>query len=470
MDFGSLNFLGWLATAYLIGTAATQPLAGKLTDIYSRRTGLLVSNLLFGLGNLVCAIAPHGGIMIAGRALAGMGGGGLNTISTLLVSDLIPLRKRALYQGYGNLFWSVGSGLGGLFGGSTRSLGSWRLAFLALLPFTLLSATFVFVHVERRKSVSAKSLIRRVDFAGCVLLVSFTVVFLLGLNSGGSLLSWKHPLILTSFLVSAVLFSLFVFVEEHVAKEPVVPIRLMGNRAVASVCLNNFFMIMTLYCFLYYVPVYVRSRGFSDKTAGAVLLPSTVMMAVGSLLGGIIISKTGKLKILSVCLLAGVVCASTLLSTSSLVTSLWLVAFYMGLLGLTSGATMTTTLAALVGGVKTDDEAVAISLSYAFRSIASVMGVAVASAAFQNVLYSSLWTKFGDREGASQIIDRITKHSDRSWLSWHDQQLTQSSFMQAVTAVFLLAVILTFLGLVSGMLIKELPRLSRKESEESGEF
>lgn len=102
MDYGSLNQLAWLATAYLIGSAATQPLAGKLTDIYSRRTGLLVSNLLFGTGNLICAIAPNSAVMITGRALAGMGGGGLNTISTVLVSDLIPLQNRGLYQGYGD--------------------------------------------------------------------------------------------------------------------------------------------------------------------------------------------------------------------------------------------------------------------------------------------------------------------------------------------------------------------------------
>lgn len=469
MDFGSLTLLAWLATAYLIGTAATQPLAGKLTDIYSRRTGLLVSNLLFGTGNLICAIAPNSSIMITGRALAGMGGGGLNTISTLLISDLVPLRKRGLYQGYGNLFWGVGSGLGGLYGGSLRSLWNWRLAFIAQLPFTLLSIAFVFIHVKKLKSNGAKPLIYRVDFAGCLLLVSFIVVLLMGLNSGGSLLPWKHPLILSSFLLSAVLFSLFTFVEENVAKEPVVPIRLMGNRTVACVCLNNFFLTMAVYCFLYYIPVYVRLRGFSDKIAGAVLLPHCAMLAIGSLLAGIIISKTGKLKLLNIFILISMLCASTFIYTCSPFTPIWVLPFYMALLGTSFGGTLTTTLSALVGWVQPSDEAVAISLSYAFRSTASVVGVAAASAAFQNVLSTNLWAKFGDRgEEAPQIIQRITENSDLGWLSWHDQQLTKSSFMKAVTAVFLSAVAFSSLGLLSGMLIKDPPGLSRK-GEEQGE-
>lgn len=467
MDYGSLNLFAWLATAYLIGTAATQPLAGKLTDIYSRRTGLLISNLLFGVGNLMCAIAPNSYIMITGRALAGMGGGGLNTISTVLVSDLVPLRKRGLYLGYGNIFWGFGSGLGGIFGGFLHGLWSWRLAFVTQLPFTLVSAVFVFIHVEKVKGNQAKSLIRRVDFAGCILLVAFMVVFLMGLNFGGSLIPWKHPLITTFFGISVVLFTLFVFVEKNFAKEPVIPIRLMGKRTVACACLCDFFLTMTIYCIVYYVPIYVRLRGFSDKTAGAALLPISVMTVIGSLFAGIIISKTEKLKWLNVISLIATVCATCLLYICSLFTPVWIVPFSVALLGFSFGIIITATLLALVSEVETTDEAVAISLSYAFRSTASVISVALASSAFQNAFYTSLWAKFGDREEAWKIINRIKHDSDLSWMSWQDQQLTRDSCMKAVSTVFLAAVCLTFLGLGSGILIKEPKRLNRKRLEEA---
>lgn len=101
-SFDSLSLLSWLASAYLIANAACQPLSGRLTDIYSRRSGLVVSNALFAVGNLMCGLAKSEGTMIAGRVVSGMGGGGLMAISTFVGSDLVPLRKRGIVQGIGN--------------------------------------------------------------------------------------------------------------------------------------------------------------------------------------------------------------------------------------------------------------------------------------------------------------------------------------------------------------------------------
>lgn len=102
--FDSLSLLAWLATGYLVGQAATQPLSGKLTDIFSRQWGLVVSNCLFVAGNVVCELARDNSTMILGRVVAGVGGGSLNAIATILASDLIPLRQRGLWQGIGNVF------------------------------------------------------------------------------------------------------------------------------------------------------------------------------------------------------------------------------------------------------------------------------------------------------------------------------------------------------------------------------
>ena len=116
-SFNSLSLLAWLATAYLIGQAIIQPLSGKLTDIFSRSSGLVFGNCLFALGNLICGLAEAEWTMILGRVLAGVGGGGLTIMSTIIASDLIPVRERGLWQGIGNVFWGLGNGLGGIFGG-----------------------------------------------------------------------------------------------------------------------------------------------------------------------------------------------------------------------------------------------------------------------------------------------------------------------------------------------------------------
>ena len=129
-SFNSLSLLSWLASAYFIANAALQPISGRLTDILSRRTGLIFSNIFFAAGNLICGLATSERVMIFGRVVAGMGGGGLNAISTFVASDLIPLRRRGVWQGFGNISFGLGASLGGVFGGWINDTWGWRKAFL----------------------------------------------------------------------------------------------------------------------------------------------------------------------------------------------------------------------------------------------------------------------------------------------------------------------------------------------------
>lgn len=106
-SFNSLSMLSWVGSAYLIANAAIQPVSGRLSDIFSRRTGLIYANIFFALGNLICGLARTEWVMIFGRAVAGIGGGALVAVSTFLGSDIIPLRRRGLWQGYGNVIYGI---------------------------------------------------------------------------------------------------------------------------------------------------------------------------------------------------------------------------------------------------------------------------------------------------------------------------------------------------------------------------
>jgi len=206
-SFNSLSLLSWLASAYLIANAAFQPLSGRLTDIFGRRTGLVVSNTLFALGNLLCGLAKNEWMMILGRVVAGAGGGGLMTIATFICSDLVPLRKRGLIQGFGNVVFGTGAGLGGVFGGWVSDTWSWRWAFLAQVPLVIVSAILVHMIVKIPPKVSTKSKLSRIDFLGAFSLTVTLVLFLLGLNSGGNVVPWNHPLVLvfnTAFVCLAI--------------------------------------------------------------------------------------------------------------------------------------------------------------------------------------------------------------------------------------------------------------------------
>ena len=272
-SFNSLSLLAWLATAFLIGQAATQPLSGKLTDIFSRSSGLVVSNCLFALGNLICGFAEEEWTMLLGRVLAGVGGGCLNSIATIIASDFIPLRQRGLWQGIGNVFWGLGNGLGGVVGGYINDTWHWKIAFLAQVPFTLISLLIIWFQLDtiRSKSssthISGRALITRVDFLGSFTLVSALALLLLGLTTGGNIVPWTHPLASVSLPLAAAFFCIFIFVEQKIAREPILPLHFLRDRTVLCACLTNWFFHLTTYVFIFYIPIYYRARGAVDDAS-----------------------------------------------------------------------------------------------------------------------------------------------------------------------------------------------------------
>ncbi|KAL8915402.1 MAG: hypothetical protein Q9172_006892 [Xanthocarpia lactea] len=241
--YNSLSLLAWLASAYFIANSVLQPLAGKLTDIYGRRAGLIFSNVFFCIGNLICGLAQGESTIILGRIIAGLGGGGLNAIPLFIASDLVPLRRRGIWQGFNNICFGLGSGLGGVFGGWMNDTLNWRWAFIILVPLTALSGLLVtfFVKIPMEETrISAKDVKwKRIDFAGAFTLVAAVVLLLVGLNSGGNTTPWVHPVVLTTIPLSAALFLIFIQVEASYAVEPIIPVKLLLNKTVLAACLTN---------------------------------------------------------------------------------------------------------------------------------------------------------------------------------------------------------------------------------------
>ncbi|KAL5336669.1 major facilitator superfamily domain-containing protein [Aspergillus crustosus] len=407
-SFNSLPLLSWLATAYLISNAACQPLSGRLTDIFSRKTGLLFSNVVFAAGNLICGLAQKQWTIILGRVVAGIGGGGLLAIATFVTSDLVPLRKRGVWQGIGNICFGLGSGLGGVFGGWINDTLGWRWAFLIQVPCIVISAILVALTLKKIPAKDPhKDKLKRVDFLGAITLVTALVLLLFGLNTGGNQLPWTHPLILTTLPLAAVVFGVFIYIEANIATEPVIPVRLLLNRTVLSACLTNWFTTMNVYGLLFYLPIFFQVQGSSATAAGARLIPQAIGTSIGSLGSGALMRLTGRYKIYSHITMLLLVVSSALICTLKPGASTALPLLYFLLSGTAYGSMLTITLVALISAVDHDHHAVITSASYAFRSTGSSIGITIASSVFQNVLKSGLWSRFGDRDHAREIISRL---------------------------------------------------------------
>lgn len=361
-EFRSGSVFSWLATAYLISNAACQPISGRLTDIFGRGPGLVFSNVFFAAGNLICGFATDRYVMILGRVVAGIGGGGLMAISTFLGSDLVPLRKRGIIQGIGNICYGSGAMLGGFFGGiiNDRTAMGWRLAFFILVPPSLISAILVAILVRVPPKESNRSYLSRIDFGGVFLTVSFLVTLLLGLNAGGNLVPWRHPLPISAISVSFLLLAGF-FLWESRARQPIIPVRLLLTRTVAAACATNLVCTMGTMMAIFYTPLYLQVRGFSTTHAGTSLLTSSLGVASFSISAGFVMKRTGRYLRLGITVLLVHVIGAIGLTTLDGNSPSWHVPASLFLTGGGYGAMLTTTLLACIASVDHSQQAVITS-------------------------------------------------------------------------------------------------------------
>ncbi|KAK0728381.1 major facilitator superfamily domain-containing protein [Lasiosphaeria miniovina] len=456
-EFHSLSLLSWLASAYLIANASCQPLSGRLTDIFGRGPGLVFSNVMFAAGNLICGLSQNQETIIFGRVVAGIGGGGLMSISSFLASDLVPLRKRGVIQGIGNIAYGSGAMIGGVLGGLLNDLSSWgwRLAFLSQVPIILVSAVIVFFLVDVPPKISNKSLLARIDFTGSFLTVAFLVLLLLGLNAGGNLVPWTDPLVLISIPLSLVMLVTFVWWESR-ARQPIIPVRLLLHRTILAACITSLLCTMVTMVTMFYLPLYLQVLGYSATQAGLRLLAAPLGVAFASIGCGYVMKRTGQyvgLGIGTLCVFTAGVATLTALNESS---AGWITFVTLGLQGAGYGGMLTVTLLACIAAVDHDHQAVITSATYAFRSVGATVGITIASAVYQNILKTQLWDRFGHLPGAAEEIARI--RDDLGELSrlpegWHDGVM--ASFMAAFRGVWLTALAISVVALFSMSLMRQ---------------
>ncbi|KAK9431223.1 major facilitator superfamily domain-containing protein [Lipomyces doorenjongii] len=471
-EFDGFRNVSWIATAYLIACAAFQPLYGKLTDIFGRKPGLLFSNIMFGVGCIACGLAGNLWFLVFARVIAGIGGGGLTALSTITLSDLVPLRRRGVLQGFGNIMFGSGAALGGIFGGAVTAAFGWRWAFWLQVPLIVLSTLAIWFvldlpvkdhYLSDDEAVEGETelareerLLARVDFAGAGTLVLSLVVFLFAVSVGGNQVRWAHPLVLISLAISAGLLVLYIYIELRVAREPIIPVQLLKDRTIFGAAFCNWFMTMSVYSLLFYLPLYfVAVRDVSETKAGASLVSNFVGVAVGSFGSGIYMRQTGlyyKIALFS----AGLYIIGTgLICTLGLDTSMFAVSVYTFLPGAAYGSLLTITLIALIAAVPQQFQAVTTSIQYGFRGTGSTLGVAIASSVFQNVLGSSLRLRvFGS--DAEAVINRILKSVDEvKALPPYLIPVVREAYLDASRAVFVLCCLLGVATAAMAMLMRE---------------
>ena len=261
-ELHALENTQWIATGYFFTVAAFQPLYGKLSDIFGRKPCLLFAYVVFGLGCLLCGLARSMNELIAARIFAGIGGGGMSTVVSILLSDIVPLRERGVWQGYINIIYSTGAGIGAPLGGVLADTVGWRWAFLIQAPMcaiAFLSVAFA-LHLPNRDGAAWIAKLKRIDFLGALTLVTAVALLLLGLDRGSNY-SWKAPITLVSLCVALPLFGVFALLESKVALEPFAPGHIIAGRSLFACYLCNFLGYGAWLAILFYIPLFYQAVG-----------------------------------------------------------------------------------------------------------------------------------------------------------------------------------------------------------------
>lgn len=349
--------------------------------------------------------------------------------------------------------------LGGVFGGFLNDTSSWgwRLAFLVQVPVSLVSAVLVYFLVKVPPKISNKSLISRIDFLGSFFTIAFLILLLLGLNAGGNVVPWTHPLVLVSIPLSFVMLAGFIYWESRPRNtQPIIPVRLLAHRTVFTACVTNLMCTMVTLMLTFYVPIYLQVLDHTPTQAGLRLLASPLAVCFTSFGSGLIMKATGLYKALGIAVVATLGAGVAVLTTCGLHTPGWVVFVALFMIGGGYGGMLTVTMVACIAAVDHSQQAVITSATYAFRSVGATVGITVASTVYQNILKSELWARFDDWPGAEEQIGRIRDdlgELNRLPLAWREGVM--ESFMTAFKGVWFTALGMAVAGLVAVSLMRQ---------------
>lgn len=292
-QFDDVGNLSWVITAYLLASTAVAPVFGTLSDIYGRRGTIISAMALFMAGSVLCALAPNMLVLILGRALQGLGGGGILPIVQTIISDVVSPRERGHYQAYFSGVW-VAAGVGGpILGGVFAEHLHWSMIFWINLPLGIAALALMLPNMRKIPVFHRR---RKVDWLGGVLLMVSAVAFMLALTWGGTRLAWASPTIIALLGSAAALGGIFIW---HAMRtdQPFLPLPLMGGRVVpyamaAGGCCMGAMLGLTVHLPLYYEVVY----GLTAAQAGLALIPIAAVSVAGAAIAGRAMSRTARYK------------------------------------------------------------------------------------------------------------------------------------------------------------------------------
>ncbi|RZS87318.1 EmrB/QacA subfamily drug resistance transporter [Motilibacter rhizosphaerae] len=462
-DFGGVDKLSWVATAYLLTSTAATPLYGKVSDMFGRKLVFQFAIVTFLLGSALAGASQNMGELIATRALQGIGAGGLMALVFAIIGDIVPPRERPKYMAPFVGVWGLASVAGPLLGGFFTQHLSWRWIFYVNLPVG--AVTLVVVAAVLKLPVHKQQ--HKVDYTGAALLVAAVTSLLLYLSWAGTEYGWVDGRSLALAALGVVLGVVFVL-QERRAAEPIVPLDLFRNDVVSVTSVIGFVLGTVMFGSTIYIPLYLQIvKGYSPTESGLRMLPLMLGIAIASITSGRLISRFNRYKVFPIIGTITFTIGLFLMSRLAADTSALYSGIAMFVVGAGVGLVMQVLMVAVQNAVDFSVLGVATSMSTFFRSMGGTFGIAVLGA----VLTSRLGNELADRvpaSAAARLGDPKQLENPAAIVKLPEPVHGEvvESFVHALQSVFLWSIPVAVVAFVFSLLLREVPLRGRTPSPE----
>ena len=450
-DLGGVDHMQWVTTAYILASTIMMPVYGKLGDLFGRKHLFVVVLSVFIAGSAICGFAPNMDGLIAGRAVEGLGGGGLIILSQATIADIIPPRQRGKYMGILGSVFAVSTVVGPLLGGWFVQVTGWRWLFAFNIPLALVAITAVAFFLKR----PARRVDRPpVDVAGMMAMAVSVSSLVLATAWGGTLFPWASWQIVGLFALFAAMAVVFALVERR-AKEPVIPLSLFKNHNFVVCTVTGMFIMLGMMGTVSYLPTYFQIvDGLAPEQAGLMTFPMMAGVLVTAVGAGLLATRTGRYKWMPIASCAVAAVGFVLLSRLAPGTPLPVAGAFLFVLGFGIGLGQQILVLIVQNEFPHAIVGTATAANNFFRQIGSTLGASLVGALFTSRLAADLAAQLPrvDNINMNRITPEYVRH-----LAQPEQGLIATAYSDALVPIFLYVVPLLIVGFVLMLTLKEHP-------------
>ncbi|KAF7976442.1 hypothetical protein HWV62_6677 [Athelia sp. TMB] len=448
----------WIGNAYSITSTAFIPWAGGAAHIFGRRPILLIGLLCFLVGSAMCGASTTMSLMLAGRAIQGVGSGVILALVEIVLADLVPLAERGAFQGAFGAVWALASATGPVIGGALAAA-NWHWLFYLNLPLTAIVIVIVGVYLDLRTPLEEggwRAQVKRMDWLGNGVFIPSITLLILGLVWGGQSYPWTDVHVLAPLIIGAVGLIIWFFLEKHIVEHPTVPFALMTNMTTFIGFVTTGIHAISALGVFYYWPVYFQAvKGVNPVRSAIDFFSVAFIVAPFAMVAGGTISATQVYKPQNVIAWVFMTLGPGLMSLIGVNSSekMWVplpIPFSIGI-GLLYAGTVFPVLAPLPPSLAGQ----ALAFLVFVRNFGNVLGITVGSTALTNELAKKLPAEFvaqlpGGVAGAYSSIPRIAALSEPL------RTEVRTAFAQSIRVIWLVLIPFGGIGLMLALCMRQM--------------